>query len=100
MRYFYLGFLLVCIAVVSIAGLRGSFSRRPPMELFPDMVRQAKIRPQTPSDFFPDQISSRPHVDGTIAKTAAYEFEGQPVLIDGKRVFPYEDAPINTGRIA
>ena len=33
MRYFLLIFLLLAVAVVSIAGFRGSISRKPPIEL-------------------------------------------------------------------
>ncbi len=60
MRYFLLIFFLTCFAVVAICGFRGSHSRRPAIELFPDMVRQNKVRPQTPSEFFPDEYASRP----------------------------------------
>ncbi len=81
MRYFVLAFALLIFVVVSIAGCRGSFSRRPPIEVFPDMDRQPRLRPQTANQFFPDGLSSRLPVPGTIARGA-----------------PYEDIPINTGR--
>jgi alpha-galactosidase/6-phospho-beta-glucosidase family protein len=68
MRYFVLGFLLLCIAVVSVAGFRGGKSRRPPIEIFPDMVRQARLRPQSQNNFFADRISSQLPVEGTIAR--------------------------------
>ncbi len=99
MRYFLLIFFLTCAAVVGIAGFQGSHSRRQIIEVFPDMVRQAKLRPQTPNDFFEDQMSSRLQVPGTVAKTKAYQASGQPLEIDGKPVFPYSDSPVNTGRI-
>ena len=82
MRYFVSGFLLLCIVVVSIAGFRGDKSRRPPIEIFPDMVRQAKLRPQARDNFFPDRISSQVPVAGTIARGT-----------------PFEDIPVNTGRV-
>jgi hypothetical protein len=99
MRYFLLLLFLTCVAVVGIAGLQGSHSRRPPIELFPDMVRQNKVRPQTPSEFFADQESSRLIPAGTVAHTGPYVINGEPLLIDGKPVYPYEDSPVNTGRI-
>jgi mono/diheme cytochrome c family protein len=99
MRYFLLLFVLTCVAVVGVAGFRGSHSRRTAIEWFPDMVRQNKVRPQTPSDFFPDQESSRFVPAGTIAHTAPYVINGEPLVIDGKPVYRYEDAPVNTGRI-
>ncbi len=83
MRYFFLGFVLVCLVVVSLAGFRGSLSRRPPIEVFPDMDRQPKLRPQHPNAFFDNGFSSQLPVAGTIARGA-----------------PYEDVPVNTGRIS
>ena len=82
MRYFLLIFVLCTVMVVAIAGKRGSISRRPPIELFPDMNRQPKLRPQVPNAFFADGRSSRPPIPGTIAR--------------GDR---YEDLPVNTGRV-
>lgn len=68
MRYFVLGFFLFCVAVMSIAGFRGSPSRKPPIEVIPDMDRQPKVRPQTPSAFFADGRASRLPVEGTVAR--------------------------------
>ncbi|MGD0814186.1 MAG: cytochrome c [Verrucomicrobiota bacterium] len=99
MRYFLLLFFLTCLAVVGICGFQGSHTRRPPIELFPDMVRQNKVRPQTPSALFADQFASRLIPPGTVAHTAAYVLNGQPLLIDGQPVYDYEDSPVNTGRI-
>lgn len=82
MRYFLLGFILLVLVIVSIAGCRGDISRRPPIELFPDMDRQPRVRPQTLSRFFPDGLGSRLPVPGTIARGA-----------------PYQDTPFNTGRL-
>jgi len=93
MRYFLLSFFLLCAVVVSIAGFRGDKSRRPPIELFPDMDRQPKLRPQTHNNFFPDQLSSRLPVEGTVPRS-------KPVVVDGREIYPFEDNPLNTGRIA
>jgi mono/diheme cytochrome c family protein len=100
MRYFYLIFSLICVTVVGVAGFRGSKSRQPPIEIFPDMVRMNKARPQSPSGFFADARSSRALPDGTVDHSQPYEAGGKLVLINGRPVYPYEDAPINTGRIA
>ena len=72
MRYFVFILLLVVVAVVSIAGFRGSVSRKPPIEVLPDMDRQPKIRPQTPSTFFADGRASRLPVEGTVARNSHY----------------------------
>src|SRR5262245_2778505 len=93
MRYFILGLFLLSLTVVSIAGFRGSTSRKPPIEIFPDMDRQPKLRPQTSFGFFPDGHSSRLPVPGTIAHT-------KPTKVGEQEVYPFEENPFNTGRIA
>lgn len=72
MRYFLLGFLLLVITVLGLAGFRGATSRQPGIEVFPDMDRQPKIRPQTGSEFFADGRSSRLPVEGTVARGSAF----------------------------
>jgi hypothetical protein len=99
MRYFLLLFVISCVAVVGICGFQGSHSRRPQIELFADMVRQNRVRPQTRSDFFADQESSRLFPTGTIPHTPPIVINGQPLVIDGKPVYAYEDVPYNTGKI-
>jgi mono/diheme cytochrome c family protein len=66
LRYFFIGFSLLVLLLVSMTGLRGWKSKRPPIELFPDMVRQAKYKAQTESDFYADDRSARQHVEGTV----------------------------------
>ena len=67
LSYVFLGMLLVVIVVVSIAGFRGDHSSRPPLELFPDMNYQDKVKDQVPSAFFADGNSARPPIPGTVA---------------------------------
>lgn len=72
MRYFFaalFGFALLSLTVFGIAGRRGTDFRKPPLEIFDDMVRQAKLRPQVPNSFFADGRSSQPHVAGTVAQS-------------------------------
>jgi mono/diheme cytochrome c family protein len=92
MRYFLLIYALVVAVIVGIAGCRGSMSRKPPIEIFPDMDRQLKLRPQQPNGFFPNGISSQPPVPGTVRRS-------QPIQTAAGPVFPFEDAPVNTGRL-
>lgn len=66
MRYFFLILLLAGIGIVAAAGFRGSKSRRPPTEIFPDMDRQAKYKPQKASEFFADGRVERVPVAGTV----------------------------------
>jgi len=44
--------------------------RKPPLEVFPDMKRQPKLRPQKVSPFFADERTSRLQVPGTVAVNA------------------------------
>lgn len=92
MRTFLLAFLVVGVLVVSIAGCRGSRSARPPIELFPDMDRQPKLRPQTWNAFFENQRSSQLPVAGTVPQTG-------PVRVGTVEIFPFQDVPYNTGRV-
>src|SRR5262245_30516674 len=82
MRYFLLAFGVVVIAIMAFAGKRGDMSRRPPTELFADMDRQPKLRPQAANSFFQDGLSSQPAVAGTIARGS-----------------PWQDTPENTGKM-
>jgi mono/diheme cytochrome c family protein len=82
MRYFLIAFVVLCALVVGVAGFRGRISRKPPIEVFPDMDRQLKLRPQAEFNFYPDGRSSRLPVEGTVARGSAYE-----------------DNEVNTGRV-
>jgi len=85
--------LLTAVAVgVGIAGRQGHLSRQPPIEVFPDMDRQLKLRPQQPNDFFTNGLSSQLPPPGTIARS-------QPVQTVNGAVYPFEDAPVNTGLV-
>ena len=79
-------------AVVGIAGFRGGMSRKPPIEIFPDMNRQLKLRPQEPNAFFTNGVSSQLPPPGTIARS-------EPVQTAAGPVYSFEDSPVNTGRV-
>jgi mono/diheme cytochrome c family protein len=66
LRGFLLIFFLVTIAVVAVFGFRGQKTTDPPWELFPDMVRQMKVRAQSPLGFFGDGRGPREPVPGTV----------------------------------
>lgn len=92
MRAFLLIFGVCVVLVMLIAGKRGDLSRRSPIEIFPDMDRQLKLRPQTPNSFFPNGLSSQLPPPGTVAQTG-------PMLVGGRKVYPHQDDPVNTGRL-
>lgn len=66
LRGFFLIFLLIGIAIMAVFGFRGQKSTGSPIEVFPDMVRQMKVRAQAPLAFFADGRGSRPPVPGTV----------------------------------
>ena len=66
LRGFFLIFLLVGVAMVAFLGFRGQRSTGSPIEVFPDMVRQPKVRAQAPLGFFADNRGSRVPVAGTV----------------------------------
>src|SRR5436305_12294814 len=66
LRGFFVIFLLCAIAVVAVFGFRGQKTTQPPSEIFPDMVRQPKVRVQAPLDVFADGRGARLPVAGTV----------------------------------
>jgi hypothetical protein len=92
MRYFLLLFGVVVLAVLLIAGKRGDLSRNRPIQIFPDMKRQLKLRPQTANGFFASGLSSQLPPPGTIAQE-------KPLTVGGREVYSFEDVPVNTGRV-
>ena len=93
MRYFLAIFAVCVLATVGLLGVRGTHSRKPPLYIFPDMERQLKLRPQKPNSFFTNGLSSQLPLPGTIPR-------GRPLPTASGPVYPYEEAPVNTGRIA
>ncbi len=79
-------------AIVGIAGFRGGLSRKPPIEIFPDMNRQLKLRPMEPDGFFPNGVSSQLPPPGTIARS-------EPIQTADGPVYSFEDSPVNTGLV-
>src|SRR5215831_15196356 len=80
-------------ATVGILGFQGGMMRKTPFELFPDMDRQAKLRPQAPFKFMPNGVSSQLAPTGTVARS-------HPIQTASGEVYAFEDSPVNTGRIA
>ena len=92
MRYFVLILLTVVAVVFGIAGLRGHLSRKPPIEIIPDLNRQFKLRPEAADSFFANGHTSQLPPPGTVSRSRPLETVSGPV-------YPYEDAPANTGLI-
>lgn len=84
MKYFFLSYFLVGLAIVSFAGLRGHKFEQTPWQIFPDMDDQAKVKYQVASNFFADGHGMRHPVTGTVpigfelpSKPASAGFEAQ-----------------------
>lgn len=89
MRYFFLAYAIVAVLVVGMLGFRGQHFSKPPIQVFPDMDNQDKLKAQSPSHFFADRQGSRQPVAGTqplgfneagkkeIGGIPEYEFGGQ-----------------------
>ena len=95
MRYL-LYFILVVVAsaaaAFAIVGIPGHLSRKPPLEVFPDMDRQAKLRPEKPFEFFPNGLSSQLPPAGTVARST-------PVQTVNGAVYAWQEVPFNTGHL-
>ena len=66
LRGFLLISLLITIAAVAVLGFRGEKTTSEPWEIFPDMVRQMKVRAQSPLNFFADGRGPRMPINGTV----------------------------------
>jgi mono/diheme cytochrome c family protein len=91
--YFILVFVASAAAVFAIVGIPGHLSRKPPLEVFPDMDRQAKLRPEKPFDFFTNGLTSQLPPAGTVARS-------EPIQTADGAVYPFEDSPVNIGKIS
>ncbi len=93
MRYFLGLFLVTCVLVVAVAGRRGDATRRTPIEIWNDMDRQLKLRPQAAAGFggWEDGRTSRRWVEGTVPRL-------QPIRLGNREILRFEDHPLVTGR--
>jgi hypothetical protein len=66
LKYFFLSYAFVAAIVVAAFGTRGSKSELPPIEIFPDMDHQAKVKYQVKNDFFADGVGARLPVKHTV----------------------------------
>jgi hypothetical protein len=92
MRCFFVIFGLCVLIVMGVLGKRGDHFRQPPLYIFPDMEWQLKLRPQKENGFFTNGLTSQMAVAGTIPRST-------PIKTVGGSVYPYEDVPVNTGRV-
>src|SRR2546423_5148249 len=101
---FLRGFLLICllvtIASVAVLGFRGQKTTNEPWEIFPDMVRQMKVRAQAPLGFFADGRGPRMPINGTVP--IGYEMpkaQSAPGSESAPRAFSVGTDYVNTGKM-
>jgi len=66
MKYFFISYIIVAIAIVSFAGFRGHKFEQTPYQIFPDMDDQAKVKYQVSSSFFANGHGMQQPVAGTM----------------------------------
>ena len=54
MKYFFLSLIALSILVVGVFGFRGDKFSQAPIQVFPDMDDQDKVKAQTGDSFFAD----------------------------------------------
>ncbi len=84
--------------VLALAGC-SSTSRRPPIEIFPDMKHQAKYLPQAESPFFNDGRASRRPAPGTVARGLEKEDDAFYTGIKDAAYVP-NPLPVDAGTLA
>jgi len=107
MRYVLSALLLAGLFAVLIAGPRGRLTANRPVEIFPDMDRQAKVKFQASSGAFADGSGARRPVSGTVPM--GYEIPSATGVPEAERIAadirsPFGDYSrgtdyLNTGRI-
>lgn len=99
LKYFFALFALLVVLVVSIAGFRGGKSTRPPIEIFPDMDHQPKLKAQVPSGFFADGRAARVPVAGTVPMGYAIPLHKPVGGTVGEATGPYKQIYFSSGPV-
>ncbi|MDP0498540.1 MAG: cytochrome c [Verrucomicrobiota bacterium JB022] len=73
MKQFLVIYVFGLIAFISLMGFRGCKFRQAPLEIFPDMDRQAKFLEQAGNGYFADGRNDRPAVPGTMPHLTAFQ---------------------------
>ncbi len=81
MRYAYYTLTFLVVLTISVMGFRGMRSTQPPIEVFPDMDRQAHYKPQAASKFFSDGRTDRPTPAGTVPRGRSETGEADPAFL-------------------
>lgn len=70
MKYFFLSLIALAVLVVGGFGFRGDKFSQPPLQVFPDMDDQDKVKAQSPDAFFAHGMGSQKPVLGSVPRNA------------------------------
>ena len=84
MRQFFLIYFFLILLAVTMLGFRGCTSTRPPLEIFPDMDRQARFSEQGSTGFFTDGRMDRPAVPGAVPHVTAEQEAWEHLVPDNR----------------
>lgn len=89
LKYFFAIFAFLVVLVICVAGFRGQMSSQPPIEIFPDMDHQPKVKAQTTSSFFADGRAARRPIEGTVPLGYAIPYYKSAKVFYGLAAGPY-----------
>jgi cytochrome c5 len=97
LKYFFYIFGLIVVLIVTVAGFRGQKFEKPPIEIFPDMDHQPKVKAQVPSDFYSDGRGNREPVVGTVPMGYQMPLHKPVDGSTGESASPYTDIRFSSG---
>lgn len=97
LKYFFYIFGLIVVLIVTVAGFRGQKFEKPPIEIFPDMDHQPKVKAQVPSDFYSDGRGNREPVAGTVPMGYQMPLHKPVDGSTGESSSPYTDIRFSSG---
>ena len=99
LKYVIIILLAIVVIILSLAGVRGMTSRRPPIVLFGDMDNQSKYKSQAESPFFSDGRTMRPLPPGTIQWGRAAAAPSSEYLADDPAAYQLKKMPAKMDRV-
>jgi mono/diheme cytochrome c family protein len=90
MRQFFIIYFFLLALTLSLLGFRGCNSKKPPLEVFPDMDRQMRFHEQGKTQFFGDDRMDRTPVPGAVPHVTEAQKEYEHLSPDNRlRDNPY-----------
>ena len=95
MRLRWISTAVLLAAAAGLVGCAGQTSRTPPIQVWPDMKRQPKFKPQEENDFFSDQRATRMPVPGTVARGHLYDNDSLYTGVSGDQFIGRNPLPVD-----